>query len=406
MVAEGFCYAAAMHKLGRGLVILLVLSLSACAFPGYYGQAINGELHLLAARRSIAKIVADPATPTALRRQLELAEQIRSYASTALGLPRNGSYTSYVALDQPYVSWTVFATKPYSLAPITWCFPVAGCVPYRGYFHHPDAENFAATLRQRGDDVYIADVPAYSTLGWFNDPLLSSMLGWSDTTLANYIFHELAHQELYLKGDADFNESYAVTVADVGVHRWLAATGREAELPAYEAGQRHWHMIVLLVDTARGQLADLYASGLPPSQMQTRKQQIFEQLRKSYAAVRPELGQDTGYDSFFNGPLNNASLLTVSTYSKWVPAFRALLMGNNNDLPAFYQAVKGLMRLPAASRQAALENLMLKSGPPRNRSVARSAMVIWATAPGLLANPEAPRADRPTHYAPKFYALR
>lgn len=342
-------------------LLLPVLLVSGCALPGYYGQAINGELHLLAAREPIARLVANSKTPAPLRAQLGLAEQIRHYASADLGLPDNGSYTSYVALDQPYVSWNVFATKPFSLQPITWCFPIAGCVPYRGYFHHQDAEAFAARLRRQGDDVYIGGVPAYSTLGWFNDPLLSSMLGWNDTTLANYIFHELAHQELYLKGDADFNESFAVTVADVGVHRWLQATGRQSELPAYEAGQRDWHKIVLLVDTARGQLADLYASGEPPAKMATHKQQIFEQLRKSYAVLRPQLGADTGYDSFFDGTLNNASLLTVSTYTKWVPAFRALLQKNGNDLPMFYRAVKGLMKLPEARRGAELEKLMVKS---------------------------------------------
>lgn len=350
-----------MRSLWRAALLLPVLVISACALPGYYGQAINGELHLLSARQPIAKVITNPKTPAALRRQLQLAEKIRRYASDALGLPENGSYTSYVALNQPYVSWNVFATKPFSLQPITWCFPIAGCVPYRGYFHHQDAEAFAASLRKQGDDVYVGGVPAYSTLGWFNDPLLSSMLGWSDTTLANFIFHELAHQELYLKGDADFNESFAVTVADVGVHRWLQASGRQSELPAYEAGQRDWRKIVLLVATARGRLQDLYASGDPRAEMAARKQQIFEQLRKSYAVLRPQLGEDTGYDSFFNGTLNNASLLTVSTYTKWVPAFRALLQKSGNDLPMFYQAVKGLMRLPQTERTAELEKLMVKS---------------------------------------------
>lgn len=353
-----------MRNLRWPVVLLLALSICGCALPGYYAQTINGELQLLSARQPLARVIANPRTPAAVREQLQLAERIRRYASAALGLPKNGSYTSYVALDRPYVSWNVFATKPFSLKPVTWCFPIAGCVPYRGYFHQRGAEAFAARLRERGDDVYVAGVPAYSTLGWFNDPLLSSMLGWSDTALANFIFHELAHQELYLDGDADFNESFAVTVADVGVRRWLEASGRQAELPAYAAQQRHWHMIVLLVDTARDELRQLYASGLPRKEMQVRKQEIFDNLRHGYALLRPQLDGDTGYDRFFNGSLNNASLLTVSTYTKWVPAFRALLMENNDNLPAFYAAVKQLMRLPAGERAAALQRRMVKSEDP------------------------------------------
>ncbi|MDE2274079.1 MAG: aminopeptidase [Gammaproteobacteria bacterium] len=341
--------------------LLLTLALGGCALPGYYGQAVNGELGLLSARVPIRRLLAGPETPAALKARLQLAAEIRRYASAQLGLPKNGSYTSYVALDRQYVSWNVFATRAFSLQPLTWCFLVAGCAPYRGYFRQGAAQAFAAKLRAQGDDVYVGGVPAFSTLGWFDDPLLSSMLGWGDTTLANFIFHELAHAELYLKGDADFNESFAVTVADVGVRRWLAASGRESQLPAYESGQRHRHMIVLLVDTARGKLSDLYASGDPPAVMVKHKQQIFAQLRKSYAVLRPQLGTDTGYDRFFSGTLNNASLLAVTTYTRWVPAFRALLAAKGGDLPAFYRAVKQLMRLPTARRDAELQKLMVKS---------------------------------------------
>ena len=355
-----------MRRATRLFPLLLTLALGGCALPGYYGQAVNGELSLLTARVSIQSLLANPETPPALKTRLQLAAEIRRFASAQLGLPRNGSYTSYVALDRTYVSWNVFATKPFSQQPLTWCFLVTGCVPYRGYFRQAAAQAFAAKLRAQGDDVYVGGVPAFSTLGWFDDPLVSSMLGWGDTALANFIFHELAHQELYLKGDADFNESFAVTVADVGVRRWLAATGRASQLPAYEAGQRRWHMIVLLVDSARGKLAELYASGEPPAVMAARKQQIFAQLRKNYAALCPQLGTDTGYDSFFNGPLNNASLLTVTTYTRWVPALRALLMENGGDLPAFYRTVKRLLRLPTAQRDVALQKLMVKStGSPQ-----------------------------------------
>lgn len=345
----------------RIAVLISSLAFSGCALPGYYSQAINGELSLLTARQPISRVIANPAAPAALRQKLLLAEQIREFASAQLGLPRNSSYTSYVELNRAYVSWSVFATQPFSLQPISWCFAFAGCVPYRGYFHEQAAQAFADNLRRQGDDVYVGGVPVFSTLGWFDDPLLSSMLDWDDLTLANFIFHELAHQELYLEGDTDFNESYAVTVADVGVRRWLVASGRASELPDYEARQRHWHMIVRLVDNARGQLAQLYASGQPQTEMAQRKRAIFAQLRKRYAALRPQLGSDTGYDHFFNGTLNNAALLTVTTYTRWVPAFHALLVQQNGNLPGFYRAVKRMMKLPAAERDAMLERLMVKS---------------------------------------------
>ena len=357
-----------MRIAARIAVLASLLMLSGCALPGYYSQAVNGELNLLAARRPVKRVIADPATPAGLRQKLILAEQIRQFAGARLGLPRNGSYTSYVQLRRRYVSWNVFATRPFSLQPIRWCFAFAGCVPYRGYFQRQAAEAFAARLRRQGDDVYVGGVPAFSTLGWFDDPLLSSMLDWDDLTLANFIFHELAHQELYVEGDADFNESYAVTVADVGVRRWLAASGRAAELPMYAARQRHWHMLVLLVDGARRQLARLYASGEPRAQMARRKQRIFAQLRRNYALLRPQLGSDTGYDGFFSGTLNNAALLTVATYTRWLPAFHALLRQQHGDLPEFYRAVKRLARLPRAAREAALQKLMVTSAARNTHS--------------------------------------
>jgi predicted aminopeptidase len=332
--------------------------LSGCATLGYYGQAIHGELSLLSARRPIGALLADPHTPAALREKLRVAEQIRSFASAKLGLPDNASYTSYVALTRPYVSWNVFATPPFSLQPVNWCFLFAGCVPYRGYFSRQAARQFAAALRAQGDDVYVAGVPAFSTLGWFDDPLLSSMLAWNDSTLANYIFHELAHQELYVKGDAEFNESYAVLVADVGVRRWLQASGRGGQLQTYQAGERHWRLIVQLVDAARARLAQVYSSGASRESMQRRKQKVFDALRRGYAALRPQLDGDNGYDLFFDAGLNNASLLTISTYTRWVPAFRALLAQQHGNLPGFYRAVKRLAKLPPPQRQAALQQLM------------------------------------------------
>ena len=339
------------------LVLLLAPWLGGCAEITYYAQSVAGQVHLLANRRPLAEVVADAGTPAPLRERLELAREVREFASSALALPRDGSYTSYVQLQAPYVVWSVVAAPPLSLTPRTWCFPVAGCVAYRGYFDPDDAQRFAAGLRAAGDDVYVAGVTAYSTLGWFDDPLLSSMLDGTAYDLAAVIFHELAHRRLYLAGDSDFNEAFAVTVEREGMRRWLAARGDDDLRRRYRQALHRRETLVSLVLEWRARLQAVYDSDAPDEQRLARKRELLEGLRAAFAErVRadPTLA---GAERWLSEDLNNAKLASVATYNTWVPAFERLLAEQGGQLDAFYAAVEKLAALPAGARAARLAAL-------------------------------------------------
>jgi predicted aminopeptidase len=317
--------------------LLFSFLLSGCDTLAYYVQAINGQLTLMSRARPIDATIADPATPQALRERLELARSIREYASRELKLPDNGSYRSYADIGRPYVVWNVVAAPEFSLEPVESCFPVAGCVPYRGFFDKESAERHAAALRAAGNDVDLRGVPAYSTLGRFDDPLLSSFIRDPDAELARLIFHELAHQVLYVKGDATFNESFAVTVERAGVRRWLAATGRGAALKNFLELQERREKFRQRLDQSRARLKALYAMPLAPEEMRERKRVEMALLK---AAV-----ESLGFRNRDLEP-NNAWLASYATYTQLVPAFERLLREEGGDLERFYARVKSL---PAGS---------------------------------------------------------
>ena len=219
-----------LYRIARLLTIAgAVLPLSGC----YLLQAAGGQMEISAKREPIAEVIADAATPPQLRARLEYVANARDFASRELGLPDNESYRSYADLDRPYVVWNVFAAPEFSVEPRRWCFPIAGCVVYRGYFSEEAAQHYASRLRRRGDDAAVGGVAAYSTLGHFKDPVLSTMLGWSDAQLAATLFHELAHQVVYVPGDSEFNESFATVVEEAGLERWLTERRRSQELVAW-----------------------------------------------------------------------------------------------------------------------------------------------------------------------------
>jgi predicted aminopeptidase len=247
---------------------LAALPLYACSTVGYYGHLARGEYAILAARRPIARVIADPATDAQLKARLQLAAQAREFASDHLDLPRNRSYTQYADLHRPYAMWNEFAAPEFSLDAARQCFPIAGCVAYRGYYDREGAEADAARQRSLGLETWIGGVPAYSTLGWFADPILNTMLRWSDDDLAATIFHELAHQRLYVKGDTEFNESFATFVQREGLRQWRAARGLA---PSEDAAQAHSDEFDTLVLSLRERLQELYASGLPADAMRRRK---------------------------------------------------------------------------------------------------------------------------------------
>jgi predicted aminopeptidase len=322
--------------IGRALLLACLLPLAGCDTVAYYGQAIGGQLSLLAAARPVESWLADPATPATLRERLETARRIRAFASSALHLPDNASYTTYADLDRPYVVWNVFAAREFSVQPRRECFPFTGCVGYRGFFSEEAARAHAAQLKAQGFDVYVGGVPAYSTLGWFDDPLLSTFIRYPDPQLARLIFHELAHQVAYARGDTTFNESFAVVVEEEGVRRWLAAEGRVGELQAFREAQARRRAYAQRVKEVRDELAALYAADLPPEAMRARKAEAFDKLRAEYPRAVPAVP-------------SNAYLVSVAFYTELVPQLEALLR-EADSLPAFYDRVRDLAARSKADR--------------------------------------------------------
>ena len=306
----------------------------------------------MAKREPIKRVIARPSTPPSLRRQLEAVSAIREFAVRELGLPDNGSYRSYADVGRPYVVWNVVAAPEFSVEARQWCYPLVGCVAYRGYFVERRARTFADKLRDRGFDVSVGGVAAYSTLGHFNDPILNTMVGWSDVALASIIFHELTHQLIYVPNDADFNEALATTVEEEGVRRWLQAQGREKDLVNYELEQRHEAEVVGLLIRTRAELRELYASGVGHSLMRERKDAAFAALRASYAKLKSDWGGGAPYEAWFERDLNNAYLASVATYFDCVPGFKRELEAEGGNLQAFYQRVHALSRLDQAHRDA------------------------------------------------------
>lgn len=339
----------------RLVPLLAAVLLNGCSSLGYYGQLAEGQWQLLRARQPVERLLDDPATPAPLRQRLTQAEQARRFASEHLKLPDNRSYRVYADLGRPYVVWNVFATPELSLQPVIHCFPIAGCVAYRGYYRQGAARGAAALMRQQGLDTYIGGVEAYSTLGWFDDPILSSMVGWGDERLAAVIFHELAHQRFYVQDDTEFNESFASFVEQEGSRQWRVVRG----LPAIqEHALRQREQFIQLVLDSRTRLEAIYASPRNEAGKRAAKQVEFERLRQAYQQMRDEQWNgDKRYDAWMYGPMNNAKLLPFGLYDQWVPAFAALFGQVGGDWTLFYQRVEALGQLPVEQRKAALGRL-------------------------------------------------
>jgi len=340
-----------------GCARLLLIIAMVTALPGcYVMQAATGELRVMQARKPIDKVLADPGTAPALRATLTEVEAARDFASKELGLPDNRSYRTYADLHRPFVVWNVVAAPEFSVHPKQWCFPIVGCVAYRGYFSEKRARKFAAGLARRGFDVTLDGVPAYSTLGKFADPVLSTMVRYGPDELAAIIFHELAHQLLYVKNDTQFNEAFATTVENAGLERWLALNGHSDRFARYKKDSAREKQYVELFAHTREQLARLYASGLPVDEMRQKKAAAFEQLGTEIRALeqRHGLQHATVYDEWIKEGLNNARLASEANYYDCVPGFERLLAEQGNDLRRFYAAAKELARLPIAERHQRL----------------------------------------------------
>lgn len=334
------------------LLAVLLLPLSGCSSLGYYAHVSSGHMAVLGARQPIERVLADERTDAGLRERLAEVLEAREFASAHLQLPRNRSYTRYVELDRHYVVWNVFATQEFSLTPLRHCFPFAGCVPYRGWFDQARAQAYAERLRERGLETHVGGVAAYSTLGWFADPVLSTMLHWDEDELIGIVFHELAHQKLYVRGDAAFNESLAMFVQRQGLCEWRAARGRPPPDPAGQEWERDFVQRALALREALGRL---YARPLAPEEMRRQREERIEAFRRTHRERWAARGG--GIDPFGDWvarPINNAKLVPLGLYDRWVSAFRALFVEVGADWGRFHAAAAELAALPAQAREARL----------------------------------------------------
>jgi len=349
-----------MKKIFSWLGIFIGLGMTGCSSVEYYWQAVNGHTDILKREQPISELLANPDLDDELRARLEEMQRARDFASLELGLPDNNSYREYVDIGRDYVIWNVVAAEEFSVAPQTWCFPFAGCVNYRGYFKKADAQSFADKLRSEGMDVYVAGARAYSTIGWFDDPLLNTMLYRDEALRVGVLFHELAHQQLYVQDDTEFNEAFAMVVAQEGVRRWFLHNGNTSAYALYlESEQRRAEFNALLKQT-RKKLQKLYRESQELEVMRTNKQAIFQQMKLDYTRLKHSWHNDKRYDSWMAQSLNNAHLALVATYHDLVPAMKAYLHQVDGELPDFYQKMERLAKLSKDERHKSLASLLDK----------------------------------------------
>ena len=342
-----------LTKVSSRLLIAACLFLQGCGSL-YVAQAAKGQLQILTARKPITRVVADPKAPADLKKRLESVRAAREFAWRELALPNNKSYRTYADLKREFVVWSVVATPEFSVDPKEWCFPIVGCVAYRGYFREASAQKFAERLRVAGFDTTIGGVPAYSTLGKFNDPILNTLMIYGDDELASIMFHELSHQVVYIPDDSSFNEAFAVAVEREGLARWLKFRGREADLGKYLKRRERQAEGMHIVARYREQLAALYRTPLPPVSMRAHKAEVFAALVRELRALDSRYGTQSGLAAELAGKPNNARLASLATYYDCVPGFERVLDDQQHDLPRFYAAVRVLAKLPRDERRARL----------------------------------------------------
>jgi predicted aminopeptidase len=343
-------------------LVTFSLCLAGCESSRYYYQVAEGHIKVMAAREPIKDLIVSGELPAKEITQLKRVMELRSYAETELLLPVGNHYSEYVDLKRPHVVWNVIAAPEFSMTPQKWCFPIAGCVNYKGYFSEASAEEYAAQLNDNNIDTYVGGVAAYSTLGWFDDPVLNTFLFRGDASLAGLLFHELSHKLLYIKGDSVFNESFATTIEIEGLMRWLKTQSKTELLAKHLTRKERHQQFIDLILQHRERRVTLYKSAINDTQKRLKKQEFIEALREEYHQLKELtwLGY-SGYDKWFEDPLNNAQLSTIATYNALVTGFQGLLKQNNNDLSAFYQQCKELIKLDKKSRHAYLKSISTKA---------------------------------------------
>jgi len=331
-------------------IVVIAVTQGGC----YYAQAARGHVALMSKREPIDALIDDPAVAERLRQRLELVVEARAFSIDELGLPDNDSYRSYANLERDYVLWNVFAAPEFSLAPKTWCYPFVGCLGYRGYFKEERARREAERLSADGFDVAVGGVAAYSTLGNFDDPVLNTMMRWDDTRLVGVLFHELAHQVVYIKDDTTFNESFATAVEEIGLERWLASRDAPGRMAAYRRERALEKAIVARVAESRESLNEAYALD-DIDERRRAKQREMERLSADVGRLLEDAGRPRGH--WLIGDVNNARLIPITLYESRVDAFMALFERCEEQFDCFYDNVKRLGRKPAEARDAELDAL-------------------------------------------------
>lgn len=346
-----------LKKSAAYLVILVTtVILTGCGDLGYYLQCVTGHMAVMSNTRPINTLINDPETRPELRQQLEKVQAMRSFAVTELGLPDNNSYRRYADIGRPYVVWNLVASGEFSFQPKQWCFPVAGCVSYKGFFKQSEAEKLVAELRSQNLDVDLYGVEAYSTLNWFPDPVLNTFISSSETRLAGLLFHELAHQRVYVADDSAFNEAFAMTVQIEGVRRWLKQNARPEEWQRYLDQQTQGELFQEYLKTTREQLEQLYHQQLPEQEKRAEKQRLFAAALENFEKLKQSGQLDNRFDRWMAQGLNNARLAGIATYREFIPAFQTLLQQCGGKLDCFYAEVDKLGKLPHAERLAKLKS--------------------------------------------------
>ena len=362
-------------------LLLAVIGVSGCHTIGFYGQAAKGQYEIFANQEPIDELMATSNTPAKLKERFMLLEELRAFAKADLKLPIDKHYRKYVDVHRPFVVWNVEAAPEFSMEPKTWWYPLLGSLEYRGYFSKSGATNYAAYLRNRGYDVSVGGVSAYSTLGWFKDPVLNTFIFENDSELAEIVFHELAHQRLFARGDTDFNEAFATTVGQEGARRWLKAKGNIAGLKEYQAHLQHSDEFVHLVMKTRTALERLYGdeitedgrikaklreSSQPVAELRQQKHQLLSQMLSEFRQLKQNWDGDTEYDGWFTHPVNNAHLNSVAAYYDFVPGFQQLLEARGGDMEKFYEAASQISKRSKPDRHEELRSLSrTRLGPAR-----------------------------------------
>jgi len=339
------------------ILLFSTLTVSACSSFGYYLDLMAGHSELLEQRKAVKTLLAEKETPENLRKLLEMSQKMRDFASKELHLPENDSYRTYADLKRPYAVWNVIAAAEFSVSAKKWCFVFVGCLSYRGYFSKEDALAYADELKAQNYDVYVAGANAYSTLGWFDDPLLNTMMYKSEARRAGIIFHELAHQVVYIENDSAFNEAFATAVEQEGIRRWMLRKNQQQQYEDYLLDKKRNSQINHLLQMTRDKLKARYKDNISAEQKREAKRQIFAFMQKEYQELKKTWGGDAAFDKWMQQDLNNAHLLLIATYHDLVPVFQAILKNENNDLKKFYLAVEQYGKLDKKARSRQLKQI-------------------------------------------------